>query len=208
MKNLFFMAVAAAMMAACGPKTPEEQQTSQADTMIKENLKTVLYNMDSYEPVATQVDTLYASYEDAEMCADLERLQEMTDELAELDKAVTKAKSNVSYWINPISDIGRHELAVARHELNEATEKYDQAKAKVDAKREEIQTLFDMKPNFVGYKVTHSYKATGIDGKPMMGNMVFFFDPTMERITGSMTLEDYENARKQIYKLKDALDFE
>lgn len=208
MKNLLYLVVAALVMAACGAKTPEEEQESQADILIKDNLKTVLYNMDSYEPVATQVDTLYAAYEDAELCEEMKHLQELTSELAELDKAVTKAKSNVSYWINPISDIGRHELAVARHELNEATEKYDKAKAKIDAKREEIQTLLNTKPQFVGYKVTHSYKATDIKGNPMMGNMVFFFDPTFEHITSSMTVEDYENAQKTIRRLKEELDFE
>ncbi|MBR0273333.1 MAG: hypothetical protein IJQ59_04475 [Bacteroidaceae bacterium] len=208
MKKMLYLAVAVVLMAACGAKTPEEQQESQADAMIKENLKTVLFDMDSYEPISTKVDTLYAAYDDAELCEEMERLQELTSELAELDKAVTKAKSNVSYWINPISDIGRHELAVARHELNEATERYDKANAKIDAKREEIQALLDAKPQFVGYRVTHSYKATDINGAPVMGNMVFFFDPAMERITSSMTVEDYENAQKTIRRLTDALDFE
>ena len=53
MKKIFYLALVAVIMVACG-----QSQEQKAEVLIKESLKKTLYKPETYKPVETKVDLM------------------------------------------------------------------------------------------------------------------------------------------------------
>ena len=61
---------------------------------------------------------------------------------------------------------------------------------------------------FIGYKVTHNYRADNNSGNTLIGNNVFFIDKDFKEVTYSMDLDEYNEMINSINKIKGLIEEE
>ena len=110
MKKIFYLALVAIVMVACG-----QSQEQKAEYLIKESLKKSLYKPETYKPVETKVDSAFAPYDDPTFFEELAELGEMNSEYEELESKAKHAKSSMAIWSGPyMSAYGRNEYQEAK----------------------------------------------------------------------------------------------
>ena len=123
----------------------------------------------------------------------------MGREMEDFEIDMKSAKSSMSIWSGP------YQSAFGRNNYNEAKEKYDDANQKIEKIREKAQTkvkkmssLLSQKPKFIGYIVTHNYRADNNAGNTLIGNDVFIIDPEFKNVLFHCEVEEYNDIQEGI----------
>ena len=186
----------AIMLVSCASKEDK------ANKLIKQYMYESLYDYESYEPMKTTVDTLYADIRlDKEAYAlamvgqkNLEKVNEY------LDKAKS-AQRSMDIWSDSYTSYGRSQYneakAMFRDNLNEARRCMRQVYAamlKILDREEALQQC--NKDEFVGWKVEHRFRCKTKGGNSTIGEYVFTTDKDLKEIIASFDTddEDYKDA--------------
>lgn len=202
MKKIFYLALVAIVMVACG-----QSQEQMAEALIKESLKKSLYKPETYKPVETKVDSAFAPYDDPAFFEELAELGKMNSEYADLEEKAKHAKSSMSIWSGP------YQTSFDRNQYQEAKEEYDEANAKIEKLKtkgrkqyEKVANMLQGNRKFIGYKAIHNYRADNNAGNTLIGNTIFFIDKNFEEVTYSMEVEEYNQVQEAIEQLQEQLE--
>ena len=133
------------------------------------------------------------------------KLYELGVEMEDCDREMKHAKSSMAIWSNPYD-------AFSRNEYNEAKEEYENYVAKMETLQkkgeklgEELKVIAEQGRSFIGWKVTHSYRAQNNAGQTLIGETVFILDPDMTQVLAGYNTDDgdYKNVQ-MMYKMMKA----
>ena len=204
MKKIFYLALLAIVMVACG-----QSQEQKAEYLIKESLKKSLYKPETYKPVETKVDSAFAPYDDPAFFEELAELGKMNSEYEEMVSKAKHAKSSMAIWSGPyISAYGRNEYQEAKSDYEEANAKLEKLKTKGRKQFEKIANMLQVSNKFIGYKAVHNYRADNNAGNTLIGNTIFFIDKNFEEITYSMEVDEYNQVQEAISSFKEQIEEE
>ena len=204
MKKIFYLALVAIVMVACG-----QSQEQKAEYLIKESLKKSLYKPETYKPVETIVDSAFAPYDDPAFFEELAKLGKMNSEYEELESKAKHAKSSMAIWSGPyMSAYGRNEYQEAKSDYEEANAKLEKLKTKGRKQFEKIANMLQVSNKFIGYKAVHNYRADNNAGNTLIGNTIFFIDKNFEEITYSMEVDEYNQVQEAISSFKEQIEEE
>ena len=190
---------------------PKEQVDSLADpncrlrTAEKVMRKLVcdnLYYPNSYDPVNTQVDSVFYNYLTDKAC-----LKAATD-LIEMRASYESAKESYEQNVNDIKVFGGsgvfRDLTVNR---NKAAAEMKELKPKIE-KCESIIKNRDTSNDgkFIGWQVIHRYRASNSDGVVSFGDVLYILSPDMTRYLFRFSLD--ERDKNNLTAIKKALDKE
>lgn len=189
------------LMAACS-QTPEQK----AEVLIKESLKKTLYKPDTYKPVDTKVDSAFAPYDDPKIFELLKEFVSMGNDAMALEDDMKNDKSKMAL------NSGPYQTAYEKNEYQEAKDNYEKNSAQHDKIMNKIKdqvkvvsSFLNKEKSFIGYKVTHNYRADNNAGNTLIGNTIFFFDKDMKEIISSMEVEDYNEMQYTIKRFKEEI---
>ena len=204
MKKLLFISIVAIFIAACS-KSPEQK----AEALIKDSLKKSLYKPDTYKPVDTKVDSAFTPYDDPKVIEEVINFLTLTSDAMSLEEDMKENESDVALWSESSRAMGAYSMI----EYENAKEKYESNSKAFDKKLEEIneslQKLSKMingKKDFIGFKVTHNYRADNNMGSTLIGNTVFIIDKEYKEVLYSMELDEYEKMKYSIDKTKEIIE--
>lgn len=204
MKKIFYFALLAIVMVACG-----QSQEQKAEYLIKESLKKSLYKPETYKPVETKVDSAFAPYDDPAFFEELAELGKMNSEYEELELKAKHAKSSMAIWSGPyMSAYDRNEYQEAKSDYEEVNAKLEKLKTKGRKQFEKIANMLQVSNKFIGYKAVHNYRADNNAGNTLIGNTIFFIDKNFEEITYSMEVDEYNQVQEAISSFKEQIEEE
>ena len=202
MKKLLIISIIAVFVAACS-QSPEQK----AEVLIKDSLKKSLYKPDTYKPVETKVDSAFTPYDDPKVIEEVAKFLKLTNDAMSLEEDMKDYKSRMAMWSGPYMS------AFSKNEYNEAKEKYESNNKALEKQlekiKESIQKLSSMvngKKDFIGYKVTHNYRADNNAGSTLIGNTVFIIDKEFKEVLYSMELDEYEEMKYSVDKVKKLIE--
>ena len=202
MKKIFYLALVAIVMVACG-----QSQEQKAEALIKESLKKSLYKPETYKPVETKVDSAFAPYDDPAFFEELAELGKMNSEYADLEEKAKHAKSSMSIWSGPYqTSFGRNQYQESKEEYDEANAKIEKLNTKGRKQYEKVANMLQGNRKFIGYKAIHNYRADNNAGNTLIGNTIFFIDKNFEEVTYSMEVEEYNQVQEAIEQLQEQLE--
>jgi hypothetical protein len=203
-KSLLLSIVVVAIFASCNI-SPE----SKVEVLIKKDLVKSLYKPESYKPVETIVDSAFSPKDDPAFFEKLQELMSIVKEI-EIDQFNQKhAKSTMSLWSGP------YQSAFGRNNYNEAKENYDKATKNIEKATEkgqklgkELLAMLNKKPEFMGWKATHNYRADDNEGKTLIGNSIYIIDKNFEKILFSCEEEEFGQIQEGIEMIKEIIEEE
>jgi hypothetical protein len=194
MKKLLIMSIIAVFVAACS-QSPEQK----AEVLIKDSLKKSLYKPDTYKPVDTKVDSAFTPYDDPKVMEEVNNFMTLTKDAMSLEDDMKDNKSRMAIWSGPYMS------AYSKNEYNEAKEKYesnskafDKQLEKIKESMQKLSSMLNGKKDFIGYKVTHNYRADNNAGSTLIGNTVFIIDKDFKEVLYSMELDEYNDMIKEL----------
>lgn len=201
MKRILFVTFAIMALVAC------QSNEKKAEALVKAELMKSLYKPDSYKPIETTIDSAFAPYDDPAFIEAILDLGKMNIEYQELEEKVKRAKSSMAIWSGPYqSAFGRNEYHEAKDEYDEANTKIEKLKRKGKKQFEKVSTMLADERKFVGYLVTHNYRADNNAGNTLIGNSVFFVDKDLKEVKLSMDVEEYNQLQEAIKSFKEQLE--
>lgn len=198
---LFFIVVVAISCI----KTPQQK----ADNLIKDYMKRFLFHPDTYNPSYTVMDSAFAPYDSPEFFNCMDEIIELSDKYEQVSIKMKLAKSDMSIW----QPDGYYHTAFARNQYQEAKEKYDKYSDELEKLEKEkmsiiakgkqiIENANKSKDKFIGFKVTHSYRADNNAGLTIGGSMIFIIDKNISKILYAVEDDEYEDYQTLIKELK------
>lgn len=188
MKKTIYFLVASLLFAACG-QSPEEK----AKKLVEESVKKSLYHPESYEPVEVILDSAFAPKDDPEVYEKAVKLCKLSKSGQEYEDNMKRAKSSMAIWSGPYMS------SYSRNEYNEAKEKFDYYSGKVEENTAKIQKIFNeiiklCEPGrrFIGFKVSHKFRAKNNNGDVLMGNYVYLVDESLTNILAEYDTDSEE----------------
>ena len=202
MKNYWYLVLLAVIVVACG-----QSQEQKAEALIKESLKKTLYKPDTYKPVETKVDSVFAPYDDPAFFEELAKMGKMNSEYVDLEEKAKRAKSSMSIWSGPYqTSYGKNQYQEAKEEYDEANTKIEKLIVKGRKQYEKIASMLQGSRKFIGYKAVHNYRADNNAGNTLIGNTIFFIDKNFEEVTYSMEVEEYNQVQETIEQLNERIE--
>lgn len=199
MNKLFLIIIIALFLSSC------ESREERIQKAVSQELKGVLYDFESYEPIKTQIDSAFSSpYIDLEVkylmfeyakCA--EELEQTLDDLSSIEYSdeLELYSSDYSSILEKGTDLKRKG---AKNRIENAQKKLKSAIRDLYA---QIQKVKDEKKEFVGWFVTQRYKCKTGGGYPAFGDDIFVFNKDMTECICHMSAEEYEGFCNFINKL-------
>lgn len=202
MKKIILVGISALAFVGC-TVSPEKKAAS----IVEKAVKSSLYHPDSYDPIGTVVDSAFAPKDDPDFFEKTLNLYEISVEMDQCDRKMKHAKSSMAIWSNPYS-------AFSRNEYNEAKEEYDNYVAQMETLQkkgeklgQELKSIAEQGRNFIGWKVTHSYRAQNNAGQTLIGESVFILDPEMNKILAGYNTNDSDYQSVQaMYEMMEAAE--
>lgn len=179
MKQKFLLgAVVVTMLASCN-LSPE----TKANYLIKKAMKMSLYQADTYDPVSTQLDSAFTPFDDPAFYDKTLKIYRLGKSIEKYKREMKSAQSTMSiYDYTYFSSYGRNKYREAKKEYDELAAKKTKAENKVKQYAAELKTEMEKKPQFIGFKATHSYRANNNAGQTMFGETVFLFDKDISQV--------------------------
>ena len=192
-------------MASC-----QNSPTDKANALIKDNMQQNLIIADSYEPVETKIDSAFTPFDAPEFYTQTLDLLNLSAELQEHEEKAKQAKTLMTLWGSPLyadaffKNLYKESKAV----FEEYTEKEDAAKERIEEVVNNIKEMMQKKPEFIGFKAMHRYRASNNAGQTLLGDKLYILSKDLTEIIASynMDSEEYiavQEAMKQIRKETD-----
>lgn len=178
MKKLHLLLCAiVAILASCTPSKEEK-----AEKIVAETVKDYLYHPDSYEAIATRVDSMFIDVTTIDPIMKIsEDIQELLSKINRCEREIESAESSMDIW-SPTgysSQFSRGEYSRAKKEKEEAVANLAKYKEKllsqIVALKENVTKYH--KGEFTGWAVTHRFKSLNGTGEMTIPEeMIFFCD--------------------------------
>lgn len=150
--------------------------TDKANVLIKDNMRKSLIIADSYEPVETKVDSAFAPFDEPEFYNQTLKLLKMGIEIQKYEDRAKLAKSSMAIWSDPYSAYSKNQYQESKAEYEEYIEKQHAIKEKIENTVNNIKEMVQQKPKFIGYKVTHRYRAKNNAGQTLLGDKLYILN--------------------------------
>lgn len=185
----------------------ERSPESNANDLIKSSLRKVLVKPDSYKPIDTTIDSAFAPYDNPAIFETIISYSDDAKKMKDLDREIELSELSMSVYIDSYS-------SYEKIEYEQAKEKYDKAiskKEKIEKKIVEellpvIDSLLSQNKSFVGWKVTHNYRAENTLGNTVVGNHIFIVDKNFEKVLLDLDKDDYRDYQRSIKDIKEQMD--
>lgn len=154
-----------------------ENRQKTAEIAIKKLVCDNLYYPQSYDPVSTQVDSVFYNYLTDVDCV------EAAIELIDMRKAYETAKDSYDENNNNIKTFGGsgvfHHFTVDR---NAASAKMKELRPKIERRELLIKNRDTSKDGtFIGWQVIHRYRASNSNGVVSFGDVLYILNPQMNQ---------------------------
>lgn len=192
MKHLNFGVMIVVMvmcLVSCSP-SPQDK----AEALVAEAMKMSLYVPESYEPLATQIDSAFAPYASPEFYDKVIEFMELSDELEDCERDMKWAKSSmlsskeIAHW----SEYSRNEYEDDKAEYEECVAKYDDLQSEREKLKDEIYEIASGQEEFIGYHIFHRFRCKNNANMSMVSDMLFLVDKDMVQILASYDAEEQE----------------
>lgn len=193
MKQKFLLgAVVVTMLASCN-LSPE----TKANHLIKKAMKMSLYQADTYDPVSTQLDSAFTPFDDPAFYDKALKACKLTQKITEYQSEMELTRTQMSIFDDPYSAFSRNEYSTAKEKHDKLLAKKTEAENKLKQYAAELKTAMEKKPQFIGFKATHSYRADNNAGQTVFGETVFLFDKDISQIVKAYDCDksDYKNVQ-------------
>lgn len=202
MNRIFLVLVAVLIFVSC------ESREEKIQKAISQELKGVLYDFDSYEPVKTKIDSAFSSgCVDSEVVSLFSSFCKSAKELDEAKCNYNEALSAVAIW-----DVSYKSAFISQQEKKSMAERDAalrkiediQIRLKSDLKEiyERINQFNGKDKKFVGWLVKQRYKCKTRGGYPSFGDDVFVFNGDITDCILYMSSEEYEALCSFVNQLK------
>lgn len=177
------------LLASCN-QSPQEK----AEALVADALKTMLYVPESYEPVATLIDSAFAASSSPYYLDRLAEIISLTTEIEEVKQDVSSSKSSMLMYKrgSQYSEYQRNEYKESKAEHERHAARLDKLTTQMDGLRAKLDSMTtDGLREFVGYKVYHRYRANGrFDLMTFMSDMIFLVDKDMTYVMAAYDVDD------------------
>lgn len=109
-------------------------------------------------------------------------------------------------WGGVNSTFGRNRYKGAKKQLDSASDELDKIEEKYINQLNKVTKLLLSNREFIGYKVTHNYRADDNAGKVFIGNTIFYFDREFREIIYSIGLEEYKAKQEIIANILEKIE--
>ncbi len=176
-KTLLLVSVATLILASCSLSNEEK-----ADKLIKETLKDYLYHPESYEPISTQIDSMFIDVTTIEPIMKIsENTVDLLSKISHCESKIESAESSMDIWTpnGYSSQFSRGKYTRAKKDKEEAMTDLEKYNTKLSS---QIIALKDYvskyhKGEFTGWAVSHRFKSlNGTGTMTIPGEMIFFCD--------------------------------
>ena len=166
-----------------------------------------LYKPDTYKPIETNVDSAFSPKDDPALFEKLQELMSIAKDIESNQYDQKQAKSSMAIWSGPYQTaLGRNEYNEAREEYEKATQNIEKATEKGQKLGIELRAMLNKKPEFIGWKATHNYRADNNAGNTLIGNSIYIIDKNFEKVLFSCEVEEYEIIQEGIKTIFDNLE--
>ena len=204
MKQIYFVLIISPLLFSC-TQTKEEK----AAEIAKSEMIKILYNVDSYEPIETQVDSAYTSfYTDFDVVRAAHDLIELNaDEKKEgLQWQYKHAKSSAAIWSDSRDAYSREQYRQAKEEMddyaNQLKELDEEVKTKINEIRDSAKAVIEHQ--FCGWNIYHRFRCANGLGVQQISDILIIVDENLEMVKGRFMLDD--NDDYSLDKLKKTID--
>lgn len=197
--------VLTAMMAVACSQTPEEKATA----LIQESVKKSLYHPDSYDPVETMVDSAFAPMDDPVFYEKSLKVCHLSVELQKYTEEAKRAQSSMAIWQNSWDAFSKNKYNDAKKENDTYNEKIELLEAKIQKVGEDMMELVESGRKFIGFKVTHKFRAKNNKGNTLMGKNVYITDENFTKILAEYNTdsEDYKLVQELYRQCKEEAEY-
>lgn len=200
-KKLFLCLISALVLCGCG-KSIEEQ----AQEAVKNELHKNLYYFDSYEPLETTVDSAFNTPENN---PDVRELMKIVSEQGNQAKEFASELEDAERSIASLSD-ARELGASFAYDYNEAVKNKVYVETKIKRNLKEAwgdmlklsEYFAQTNNNFIGWRVTHTYRAKTRGGDPSIGREVYIFSKDFKNLLLNLEYNEYVSLVNAIQKMK------
>lgn len=202
MKQSLLLLIGIAFFASCS-KSLEDK----AEVLIKKELMKSLYKPDTYNPIETSIDSAFSPRDNPALFDKLQELMSIAKDIESNQFDQKQAKSSMSIWSGPYQTaFGRNEYNEAKEDYEKATENIEKATEKGQELGVELRAMLNKKPEFLGWKATHNYRADNNAGNTLIGNTVYIIDKNFEKVLFSCEEEEYEIIQKGIETILENIE--
>ena len=189
------------VLCGCG-KSIEEQ----AQEAVKNELHKNLYYFDSYEPLETTVDSAFNTPENN---PDVRELMKIVSEQGNQAKEFASELEDAERSIASLSD-ARELGASFAYDYNEAVKNKVYVETKIKRNLKEAwgdmlklsEYFAQTNNNFIGWRVTHTYRAKTRGGDPSIGREVYIFSKDFKNLLLNLEYNEYVSLVNAIQKMK------
>ena len=203
MKKLVLLGFAALAFVGCSV-SPEKK----ANSIVEKAVKASLYHPDSYDPIGSVVDSAFAPMDDPDFFEKTLKLYKLGIEMEDCDSEMKHAKSSMMIWSGSWDAFSKNEYNQHKEEYEKYAAQMESLQKKVEKLSEELKGIAEQGRNFIGWKVTHSYRAQNNAGQTLIGETVFILDPEMTQILAGYNTDDgdYKNVQMMYEMMKAAAE--
>lgn len=112
----------------------------------------------------------------------------------------------MSLYVNPYSSYDRDEFFEKKKEYEERMGKQEAMKEQFNQKLEKIKKEAQEKPEFIGFKAFHRYRANNNNGQTLIGTALYVFDQEIKQplMVYDTESEDFNTYVEFVKQLKEA----
>lgn len=200
-KKLFLCLISALVICGCGKNIEEQAQEA-----VKNELHKNLYYFDSYEPLETTVDSAFNTPENN---PDVRELMKIVSEQGNQAKEFASELEDAERSIASLSD-ARELGASFAYDYNEAVKNKVYVETKIKRNLKEAwgdmlklsEYFAQTNNNFIGWRVTHTYRAKTRGGDPSIGREVYIFSKDFKNLLLNLEYNEYVSLVNAIQKMK------
>ncbi len=178
----------------------------QAQDAVKNELHKNLYYFDSYEPLETTVDSAFSTPENN---PDVRELMKIVSEQGNQAKEFATELEDAERTIASLSD-ARELGASFAYDYNEAVKNKVYVETKIKRNLKEAwgdmlklsEYFAQTNSNFIGWRVTHTYRAKTRGGDPSIGHEVYIFSKDFKNLLLNLEYNEYVSLVNTIQKMK------
>lgn len=201
MKRLIILLFIVVVAISC-IKTPEQK----VDNLIGDYMKRFLFHPDTYNPSYTVMDSAFAPYDSPDFFDCMDEIMELSDRYEQVSSKMKLAKSDMSIWQDCYSAFSCNKYQEAKEEYekySDELEKLEKEKTSIIAKGKQIiEKANKLKDKFIGFKVTHCYRADNNAGQTIGEIAIFIIDKNISKILYAVKDDEYRDYQILIKELK------
>ena len=187
MKKVVFV-ILTIVITACS-QSPEQK----ANALIQEKVKNSLYHPETYEAVETIIDSAFAPKDDPAFHEKTLKLYHYVMDVQKNQEKANDAERSMSLWKSPyMSEYAKRKYNEAKQEYDDCIKQEEKLINKIQKTNKELEKIAEPGRRFIGFKVTHKFRAQNNAGNTFMGEYVYIMNEDLTKLLASYDT-DYED---------------